>query len=169
MLRVELALRGYQVGSRLEGFRPFGHLFIEYASTGENTRIFRACPRFVSSGLMIYAENTPVCLSRDRPSRIIRKRPVVLLRREIGISYTFNGFIKEMNELSYEINLTRTFYGLFVNNSNTVADLAWRFITKQELRFSDGYNGYFYTGRTSKGLERRIRVKDRFKQTQLLV
>ena len=78
MVRVDLTLRGYQVAPRLAGLRPFGHLFIEYATVGEDTRIFPAGPNFGLTGLLVQAKDTRISSSRDEPSRIASKSPIVV-------------------------------------------------------------------------------------------
>ena len=168
MVRVDLTLRGYQVGPRVAGLRPVGHLFIEYAKAGEDARIFRAGPKLGSDGLLVHASDTAMLISRDRPSQIATKSPIVVQRSEIELGYSYNEFLTEIDDLRRDINQTETFYGLFVDNSNSVADLAWRLITKRELRLPDGGGGYNFVGRMSKKIEQNIEKKERCKRLTTL-
>ena len=143
-------------------------MFIQYGTAGEDTRIFRAGPKLCSDGLLVYAKDTAMLISRDRPSRIAVKSPMVVQRSKIELGCSYNEFLDEMRDLRTDINKTRTFYGLFVDNSNSVADLAWRFITKREIRLPDGDGGYTFVGRMSKKIEQNIEKKERFKRLSTL-
>lgn len=169
MLNVVITLRGYQVGSKLPLLRPFGHLYIEYSMVGAEPWILRGGPKIDRAGLVVNVENTLASESRDSLRSIHPRTPTTLIRCDLEIGYSFSQFINEIRALTAEINRTRTRYGLFYDNSNSVATLAWNCVTGQEFVLANNYNGYIYPGLESVKISRRLEKKDRFEKVRVVV
>ena len=164
MSNIEFKLRGYQAGPKLPTLTPFGHLFVEYSLAGsdEEAWIFRGGPMLILPRLVVNVEHIPESGSRDSSRMIHQKNPTTLRHCLLETEYTFNQFVYEFEDLRKAINETMTGFGLFFDNSNSVANLAWKCVTRQELVLSGDSTGYIFAGTQSKKIALRIRKKEWF-------
>ena len=171
MSKIEFKLRGYQVGSKLPMLRPFGHLFVEYSLAGsdEEAWVFRGGPLLFLPRLVVNVEHNPESDSRDSLKRIHHKNPITLRYCLLEAEDSFNRFVDELEDLRKAINETMTGYGLFFDNSNSVANLVWKCVTRQALVLSDVSTGYIFAGIQSKRIELRMKKKVWFPKVRTVV
>ena len=169
MSKIEFKLRGYQVGSKLPMLRPSGHLFVEYSLAGsdEEAWVSRGEPMLFLPQLVVNVEHNPESDSRDSLKRILHKNPITLRYCLLEAEYSFNQFVDELEDLRKAVKETMTGYGLFFDNSNSVASLAWKCVTRQELVLSGVSTGCIFAGIQSKRIELRMNKKYGFQKYKL--
>lgn len=166
MTRIIVRLWGYQVGPRIFKLRPFGHLFVEYVALGskEESWIFRGGPEIIPNGLIVLkAVNSAKSQSLDGPSTIGLKMLIMLDQSEIVTKRfaSFSSLRLELDGLAGQVNRMRIVYKLLFDNSNSVANLVWNFLTDRDPKLLNNPSRFYFSGRKSESLQRKVATKVR--------
>ncbi len=74
---------------------------------------------------------------------------------------SFSSLRLELDGLAGQVNRMRIVYKLLFDNSNSVANLVWNFLTDRDPKLLNNPSRFYFSGRKSESLQRKVATKVR--------